>query len=335
MAQHILVTGGAGYIGSHAVRALVRNGYDVTVVDNLKRGHRELVDGAAHFFEVDIGDSTAMREIFQQAKEREMPITAVMHFAGRIEAGLSGKEREDFYHNNVVCGERLLRLRKEFDIRHFIFSSTAAVYGEPEEMPIREDAPLHPVNYYGMTKLEFEQRLKVEAEDRKDFRYVALRYFNACGADESGEIGEWHEHETHLIPNVLRVATGEMNRIEIYGTNYPTPDGTCVRDYIHVSDLVEAHLLALQYLEEGGESDVFNLGNGQGFSVYEVVQTAESVTGKTLLKIEESRREGDPPILLADSAKAREILGWQPQLSDLHQIIASAWKWEIKRLDHS
>ena len=332
MKQHILVTGGAGYIGSHAVRALLRESYDLTVVDNLKGGHREFVPPEAHFFETDIGDTALMHDLFQQQKERGMPITAVMHFAGRIEAGLSGKEREDFYYNNVVCGERLLRICEEFGVKYFIFSSTAAVYGEPETVPTREDASLHPVNYYGTTKLEFERRLAIESEkEGRDFHYVALRYFNAAGADSSGEIGEWHPHETHLIPRVLQVAKGELPRIEVYGADYPTKDGTCVRDYIHVNDLVDAHVLALKYLFDGGCSNVFNLGNGAGFTVRDIVSIAEAVVGGKLPVVEEPRREGDPAALVADSAKAREVLGWEPKRAALREIIESAWNWERKK----
>lgn len=333
MKQHILVTGGAGYIGSHAVRALLADGYDVTVVDTLKGGHREFVPPEAHFFQIDIGDTAMMREIFQQHKNREMPIQAVMHFAGRIEAGLSGKERDDFYYNNVVCGERLLRVCEEFGVGVFIFSSTAAVYGEPDEVPIRETTPLHPVNYYGTTKLEFEKRLQVETEKTgRNFRYVALRYFNAAGADARGGIGEWHPHETHLIPRVLRVAKGELPRVEVYGADYPTKDGTCVRDYIHVNDLVDAHLLALKYLFDGGASDVFNLGNGEGFTVRDIIVATEDVVGGKLPVVEEVRREGDPAVLVADSSKAREVLGWQPKHAELHDILQTAWDWERQRV---
>lgn len=332
MKQHILVTGGAGYIGSHAVRALIAAGYDVTVIDTLKGGHRQFVPPEAHFFETDIGDTQTMREIFQQQKDREMPIQAVIHFAGRIEAGLSGKERDDFTYNNVVCGERLLRICEEFEVNTFIFSSTAAVYGEPEEVPIRETSDLRPVNYYGTTKLEFERRLKVETEkEGRNFRYVALRYFNAAGAHPDGGIGEWHPHETHLIPRVLQVAKGELPRVEIYGVDYPTKDGTCVRDYIHVCDLVDAHLLALEYLFEGGRSDVFNLGNGEGFTVREIISVAEEIVGGKLPVVEETRREGDPAVLVADSTKAKLTLGWQPKHASLHDILQTAWAWERER----
>lgn len=332
MKKHILVTGGAGYIGSHAVRALLAGGYEVTVVDTLKGGHREFVHPDAHFFECDVGDSFLMGDIFQQQKDTGIPIEAVIHFAGRIEAGLSAKERDDFYYNNVVCGERLLMTCEEFGVNYFVFSSTAAVYGEPEEIPIKETASLHPVNYYGTTKLEFEKRLAIESEKtERGFSYVALRYFNAAGAHESGEIGEWHPHESHLIPRVLRVATGEIKRLEIFGVDYPTKDKTCVRDYVHVQDLVDAHLLALEYLFSGGKSDVFNLGNGNGFTVKEVVRTVENVTGKSVEVIEELRREGDPAVLVADSSKARSILGWVPKRADIKEIIASAWNWEQHR----
>jgi UDP-glucose 4-epimerase len=332
MKHHILVTGGAGYVGSHAVRALLRHGYEVTVVDNLKRGHLDFVHPDANFFECDIGDTALMRDILQQNVDSSTPISAVMHFAGRIEAGLSSKERDDFYYNNVVCGERLLRVCEEFSVKYFIFSSTAAVYGEPEEVPIREDALLRPVNYYGMTKLEFEKRLETEImKDDRDFHYVALRYFNAAGSSDSGEIGEAHLNETHLIPRVLRVAKGTAKRVELYGVDYPTRDGTCVRDYIHVEDLVDAHVLALQYLFDGGKSGVFNLGNGEGFTVKEVIDTAKKITGVDFPVIEEPRREGDPATLVADSAKARESLKWNPKRTGLSEIVESAWKWERHR----
>lgn len=331
MKHHILVTGGAGYIGSHAVWALLEAEYEVTVVDFLKRGHREFVHPDAHFFECDVGDTAMMRGIFEQQNEKGMPISAVMHFAGRIEAGLSMKEKDDFYYHNVVCGERLLMLCEEFGVKHFVFSSTAAVYGEPEEVPIKEDSALRPVNYYGMTKLEFEKRLEIEAnKPERGFSYVALRYFNAAGAHESAEIGEWHPHETHLIPRVLQAAKGELKRLDIYGVDYPTRDGTCVRDYIHVQDLVDAHVLALEYLFSGGKSDVFNLGNGNGFTVKEVIRAAEEVTGKTFSVVEELRREGDPAVLVADSTKAHSILGWTPKHPDLKDIIESAWRWECR-----
>lgn len=338
MIQHILVTGGAGYIGSHAVRALLAAGYEVSVVDHLQRGHRELVDERAHFFEVDLGDARRMREVFEECREYSVPVDSVMHFAGRIEAGLSERERDDFYHNNVVCGERLLGLCRDFGIKDFIFSSTAAVYGEPEcclrGEKIAENEPLHPINYYGSTKLEFEMRLRDEMEQEREqfgkagFRYVALRYFNAAGADSSGKLGEWHTVETHLIPRVLKAAKGELEGVEIYGVDYPTRDGTCVRDYIHVSDLIDAHLLALRYLSDGGASDVFNLGNGEGFTVREVVAAAERVTGVRLDVDECPRREGDPAFLVADSEKARRVLGWKPKHSDIERIITDAWRWE-------
>lgn len=332
MKHHILVTGGAGYIGSHAVRALLAAGYEVTVVDFLKRGHREFVHPDSHFFECDVGDTAMMRGVFQQQKDASFPIDAVIHFAGRIEAGLSAAERDDFFYNNVACGERLLMLCEDFDIKYFVFSSTAAVYGEPEEVPIKEDAALRPVNYYGMTKLEFEKRLEIESnKPDRGFSYVALRYFNAAGAHESAEIGEWHPHESHLIPRVLQAAKGEIKRLEIYGTDYHTKDGTCVRDYIHVQDLVDAHLLALEYLFAGGKSDVFNLGNGNGFTVKEVIRAAEDITGKTLNVIEDLRREGDPAVLVADSVKAQSILHWTPKYPNLKDIIQSAWKWELNK----
>lgn len=317
----ILITGGAGYIGSHAVRALLKVGHQVVVVDNLVNGHKKFVPEEVAFYKDDIGDSNAMKQIFT-----EHSVDAVMHFAGFIEAGLSMKEPEKFFDNNCVKGAVLLEVMREFGVKNMIFSSTAALYGNPVSLPIKEEDPLIPTNFYGETKLFFEKLLKIY-EQAYDFRYIALRYFNAAGADESGQIGEWHEPESHLIPRVLQTALGQHEAISIFGTDYDTQDGTCVRDYIHVSDLVDAHVLALDYLMKEAKSDVFNLGNGSGYSVREVIDSAKKVTGVDFKVVEASRREGDPETLVADSSKAEKILGWQQKHPALEEIIGSAWKW--------
>lgn len=325
--QKILVTGGAGYIGCHAVKALCDAGYSVVVADNLSNGLRELVDGRAKFVELDLRDVEGLNALFGAEK-----FDAVMHFAGSIEAGLSMKEPSAFFENNVVCGVNLLEAMRGAGVKRLIFSSTAAVYGNPVSVPIKEDAALEPVNFYGVTKLEFERLLK-KYDEFWGIKSVCLRYFNAAGADESGKIGEAHNPETHLIPLVLKglldkkEEAGGGSKLKVFGDDYDTPDGTCVRDYIHVKDLVDAHILALKFLVDQGRSDVFNLGNGKGFSVLEVIKTAEKVTGFSVEYEVASRREGDPAVLVADSTKAKEILGWKPAYYKLEDIIASAWRW--------
>ena len=319
--KKVLVTGGAGYIGSHAVRALVQHGYQVTVVDNLSKGHRAAVDPKAEFLELDLGNVDDLKNLF-----KSNVFDAVMHFAGSIEVGLSMKEPGLFFRNNFMNGLQLLEAMRAAGVKLIIFSSTAAVYGNPKTVPIREDAALNPTNFYGQSKLMFEELLK-KYDEFYGLKHVALRYFNAAGADSSGEIGQDYEPATHLITRVLKTALGKISDFKIFGTDYPTADGTCIRDYIHVSDLVDAHLLALEYLFKNGQSDVFNLGNGQGFSVKEVIDVAEKVTGKKLRIGEGPRREGDPALLVADAQKARQILGWKPQLFHLEDIIGTAWKW--------
>lgn len=343
--QKILVTGGAGYIGCHAVKALCEVGYDVVVVDNLSNGVRAAVDERARLVELDLGDIVGLYALF--GSER---FDAVMHFAGSIEAGLSMKEPRAFFENNLVCGMNLLEAMRLGGVQRIIFSSTAAVYGNPISVPIKEDAALEPVNFYGVTKLQFENLL-TKYDEFWGIKSVCLRYFNAAGADESGKIGEAHDPETHLIPLVLKglLARREgdrvVNKLKVFGDDYDTPDGTCIRDYIHVKDLVDAHLLALKYLSgglsPGGEiseeldkklvrSDVFNLGNGKGFSVLEVIKAAEKVTGMRVDYEVVARREGDPAVLVADSTKANEMLGWKPVYYKLEDIIASAWRWHQK-----
>jgi len=327
--KRILVTGGAGYIGSHAVRALIGAGYDVVVADNLINGHFEFVPQVIEFHKIDIGDEKGLSLIFDKALRCGRPFDAVMHFAGFIEAGLSMKEPFKFFDNNCNKGAVLLEVMRKFKVKNIIFSSTAAVYGDPVNVPIKEDDPLVPTNFYGETKLFFEKMLQVY-ERAYGFKSVSLRYFNAAGAAGDASIGEWHDPETHLIPRVLKTAMGYYDQMEIFGTDYDTKDGTCVRDYIHVVDLVKAHVLALEYLFEKKKSDVFNLGNGRGFTVKEVVELAKKVSGVDFKVVESKRRFGDPQTLVADCGKAKKILGWNPLHFDLEDIISSAWNWHAK-----
>lgn len=322
--QSILVVGGAGYIGSHMVLDLLQAGHEVVVLDNLSRGHRDLLAGGT-FVEGDLGDGRLLDRVFSQYR-----IAAVMHFAAYSLVGESVSKPLDYYRNNVAHTVELLAAMARHHVRCFIFSSTAAVYGEPRAMePLRENDPCQPTNPYGATKLAVERMLADNAA-AGDFRYVSLRYFNAAGADPSGRAGERHQPETHLIPLVLQVATGERQAIQIYGTDYPTPDGTCVRDYVHVHDLTQAHLLALKHLLNGGDSAVYNLGNNKGYSVREVVEMARRITMHPIPAIEAGRRAGDPAFLVADSTRIRRELGWQPRHEKLETIIESAWAWHQK-----
>jgi UDP-glucose-4-epimerase GalE len=312
----ILVVGGAGYIGSHAARALRRAGYEVIVYDNLCTGHRRLAQGF-ELVEADIADTAKLRSVLAR-------VEAVMHFAAHAYVGESGQNPRKYFRNNVEAGLNLLNATLDAGIRRFVFSSTCAVYGVPAKVPITEDTPRQPVNPYGTSKLFFENAL--EAYDRAyGLRSARLRYFNAAGADDSGEIGELHDPETHLIPLVL-AATQSGPELQIFGTDYPTPDGTCVRDYIHVNDLADAHVLALQHLEKGGESIAVNLGTGRGDSVVEVIRAAEGITGRSVRHKFGPRRPGDPPALVADPTRAQQVLGWKAA-RDLTEIVASAWKW--------
>jgi UDP-glucose-4-epimerase GalE len=317
----ILVTGGAGYIGSHAARALRRSGYEVVIYDNLSTGFRRLVQGF-ELVEGDIADDAKLRPVLAR-------VDGVMHFAAHAYVGESVENPRKYFRNNVLGALSLLNSVLDAGIRRFIFSSTCAVYGLPEQVPITELEKREPVNPYGATKLSFENAL--EAYDRAyALRSVRLRYFNAAGADESGETGELHDPETHLIPLVLAATTGQGTELKIFGSDYATPDGTCVRDYIHVSDLADAHVLALQYLErEGGESVAINLGTGRGNSVLEVIRAAEKVTGRTVRRKMGARRAGDPPVLVADASKAERVLGWTAK-RDLDDIVSSAWAWMQK-----
>ncbi len=319
----VLVTGGAGYIGSHTVRALLAAGHEVCVLDNLSRGHRGAVPKGIPFYENDIMDAEVV-DIIRREK-----IESIMHFAAHSQVGESMENPAIYYENNVVGSYRLCEYARQAGVKHFVFSSTAAVYGEPEDIPIKEEAQLKPTNVYGRTKLMIEQMLE-DYSQIYGITYVALRYFNAAGADESGDIGEDHEPETHLIPVVLQTALGQRESVTMFGTDYPTPDGTCVRDYIHVTDLAEAHVLAMEYLWNGGASRVYNLGSENGFSVKEIINAAKSVTEVDFTVKEGARRSGDPAKLVASSARIREELHWNPSRSEVKRVISDAWRWHLK-----
>ena len=317
----ILVCGGAGYIGSHAVHALVEKGEQVVIVDNLQTGHRGALNPAAKFYEGDIRDAAVLDKIFTENK-----IEAVIHFAANSLVGESMEKPLLYFNNNVYGMQVLLEAMVRHGVDKIVFSSTAAVYGEPKRVPIHEDDETCPTNTYGETKLTMEKMMKWVSR-ANGVRYVSLRYFNAAGALPDGSIGEDHKTETHLIPLILQVPTGRRDHITVFGDDYPTPDGTCLRDYIHVVDLADAHVLALEYLRKGGASDIFNLGNGQGFSVKEMIAAAEKATGRSIKVEIGARRAGDPAQLIASSEKARTVLGWKPQFTDVEQVIGTAWKW--------
>ncbi|MEB3149627.1 MAG: UDP-glucose 4-epimerase GalE [Sphaerospermopsis sp.] len=323
----ILVTGGAGYIGSHAVKALLQAGYQVLILDNLVYGHRDLVEQVLQvkLIEGDIEDRPLLDHLFQTHK-----IEAVMHFSAYAYVGESVTDPDKYYRNNVVATLTLLEAMLAASIKKFVFSSTCATYGVPKFIPITEDHPQNPINPYGATKLMVE-RILSDFDVAYGLKSVCFRYFNAAGADPSGLLGEDHNPETHLIPLVLQTALGQRQSISIFGTDYPTPDGTCIRDYIHVSDLADAHILGLEYLLKGCESNVFNLGNGNGFSVREVIAAAQEVTGINISVQECDRRPGDPPSLIGSSEKARKILGWQPIYPNIKDIVTHAWNWHQKR----
>ena len=323
----ILVLGGAGYIGSHTVYRLIEAGRDVVVADNLQTGFKEAVHPKARFYQLDIRDKGALDELFRKEK-----IEGVIHFAASSQVGESMTNPLKYYNNNLYGTMTLLKSMVKNGVDKIVFSSTAATYGEPERVPIMEDDRTEPTNPYGETKLAMEKMFKWTAKAH-GLRYVSLRYFNACGADTDGNIGEAHDPESHLIPIILQVPNGKRDHVSIFGTDYPTPDGTCVRDYIHVTDLAEAHILALKYLINGGESDIFNLGNGVGFSVREVIETARKVTGHPIPAVEGKRRAGDPARLIASSEKAKKILGWNPCHDSLEEIISSAWNWHKNHPD--
>lgn len=322
----ILVTGGAGYIGSHAVLALQKAGYQVVILDNLVYGHRDIVEILQ--VELVIGD-TSDRALLDSLFSR-LNITAVMHFAAYAYVGESVENPAKYYRNNVLGTLTLLEAMVAASVKKFVFSSTCATYGVPEILPIPEEHPQNPINPYGASKLMVE-RILSDFDTAYGLKSVCFRYFNAAGAHPSGLLGEDHNPETHLLPLVLLTALGKRESVSIFGTDYPTPDGTCVRDYIHVCDLADAHVLGLKYLLEGGDSQVFNLGNGSGFSVKEAIDTVREVTGKEIKVIECDRRPGDPPVLVGSSEKAKKILGWHPQYSELRDIISHAWKWHQQR----
>ncbi len=322
----ILVTGGAGYIGSHAVLALKRAGYGVAVIDNLVYGHRELVEKLqVELIVGDTNDRALLDKLFATHN-----ISAVMHFSAYAYVGESVTDPDKYYRNNVVGTLTLLEAMLAASIKQFVFSSTCATYGVPNQVPIPEDHSQNPINPYGFTKLAVE-RILMDFDVAYGLKSVLFRYFNAAGADPTGLLGEDHEPETHLIPLVLMAALGKRDSVSIFGTDYPTPDGTCIRDYIHVTDLADAHILGMEYLLQGGDTAVFNLGNGNGFSVKQVIEAAEKVAGRDIKIIESDRRPGDPPILVGSSDKARKILGWKPQYPDIQDIISHAWQWHQQR----
>lgn len=317
----VLVVGGAGYIGSHAVRALLKDGEDVVILDNLQTGHVESIPQDVRFYEGDLRDRTFVKEVF--AKEA---ITDVLHFAANSLVGESMTDPLAYYDNNVFGTQVLLETIRDAGVKRIVFSSTAATYGDQTRMPIDETALTNPTNTYGATKLAMESMIRW-CDQAHDIRSVALRYFNVAGAIATGEIGEDHDPETHLIPIVLQVANGQRDAITVFGDDYATEDGTCIRDYIHVQDLVDAHLLALRYLREGGASDVFNLGTANGLSVLEIIEAARRVTGHNIPVRLGERRSGDPAKLIASSDKARRILGWTPTRSNVETILTDAWNW--------
>ena len=317
----VLVLGGAGYIGSHTVYALIEKGEDVVIIDNLETGYIEAVHPQARFYQGDIRDRDFVDSVLDKEK-----IDAVIHFAANSLVGESMTNPLKYYDNNVNGTKVLLQSMVAHGLNKIVFSSTAATYGEPESVPILETDKTEPTNTYGETKLAMEKMFKW-TDIAHGMKYVSLRYFNACGAHVSGEIGEAHSPETHLIPLVLQVPLGQREAISIYGDDYPTSDGTCIRDYIHVTDLAQAHILAVEYLMKGNDSNIFNLGNGIGFTVKEVIDVARKVTGHPIPAVITPRRTGDPAKLIASSDKAKSVLGWNPQHADLEEIISSAWKW--------
>ncbi len=318
----VLVLGGAGYIGSHTVDRLVDQGQDVVVVDSLVTGHRAAVNDKAKFYQGDLADQDFMRKVFTENPE----IDAVIHFAAYSLVAESMKKPLKYFDNNTAGMIKLLEVMNEFDIKNIVFSSTAATYGIPEKMPIMESDPQDPINPYGESKLMMEKIMRW-ADEAYGTKFVALRYFNVAGAKPDGSIGEDHGPETHLIPIVLQVAQGKRDKLQIYGDDYNTPDGTNVRDYVHPFDLADAHILAVDHLRKGNESNAFNLGSSTGFSNLEIVEAARKVTGKEIPAEIAPRRGGDPDSLIASSDKAREILGWKPQFDNIERIIETAWAW--------
>jgi len=319
----ILVAGGAGYIGSHTVKHLLQEGFDVITLDNFSSGKRELITGGK-IIEADLMEKEAITEVFKMHD-----IHAVLHFASLIQVGESYINPQKYFQHNLITSLNLLEVMLEFNVKNFIFSSSAAVYGIPESTPITESHPLRPYNPYGETKFFVETILKDYA-GAYDLRFISLRYFNAAGADPEGQIGEMHEPETHLIPNILLFLLGRKDSFNLFGTDFPTPDGTAIRDYIHVSDLASAHVLALKKLLQSPQSEFINLGANKGYSVLEIIRKIEEITGIAVQFTPKPRREGDVPILLASKEKAEQILGWTLQFSDIETIIETAWNWHRK-----
>ena len=317
----ILVVGGAGYIGSHCVKGLLNKGYEVVVIDNLYRGHRKAVDSKAVFYKGDINNASLLDKVFKEHK-----ITGVIHFAANSLVGESMQDPLTYFHNNVGGMESLLEAMQRHQVKYIVFSSSAAVYGEPKQIPIKEEDPTIPTNPYGETKLMMEKMMKW-CDSAYGMKYVALRYFNVAGADPSGVIGEDHRPETHLIPLVIEAALGRHPQLTIYGNDYPTKDGTCVRDYIHITDLIDAHILALDYLLKGGKSDVFNLGSATGYSVQEIITAATKVMGMKVPTIMGPRRAGDPSVLIASREKAVKILHWTPKHDSIEECIKDAYNF--------
>lgn len=317
----ILVLGGAGYIGSHAVYQLANQGMDVVVVDNLQTGHKEAIHPKASFYEGDLRDKEFLSGVFEKEE-----ITQVLHFAANSLVGESVEQPLKYFHNNVYGLQVLLEVMQQHGVKEIVFSSTAAVYGEPAVIPITENEPTNPTNPYGESKLMMEKMMRW-CEEAYGIRYVSLRYFNVAGARSTAEIGEDHTPETHLVPIIFQVALGQREHISVFGDNYATPDGTCIRDYVHVEDLIDAHLLALNYLSRKGESIILNLGSSQGFSVNEMIKEAREVTGHPIPAKVAPRRAGDPSTLVASSEKARSILGWEPSRTTIKTILQDAWNW--------
>ncbi len=322
----ILVCGGAGYIGSHTVKELLKEGFSAVVLDNFSTGKKELLVGG-DLIQADMLDRAALKAAFQN-----QDIAAVFHFASLIQVGESYVNPHKYYSHNLVCSLNLLEAMLQAGVKKIIFSSSAAVYGLPEKIPIPESHPLNPFNPYGQSKFFVETILR-DYDKAYGLKFISLRYFNAAGADPDGRLGEMHDPETHLIPNIMLYLLGKKKSFEVYGTNFPTPDGTAVRDYIHVTDLASAHVLALKRLLKNQESDVFNLGATRGYSVLEVIQAVEKVTGRRVIYEPMPRRRGDVPILLASKEKAEQVLGWQLSHSGLETIVETAWEWHKKQLE--
>lgn len=317
----ILVVGGAGYIGSHTVYELIERGENVVIVDNLQTGFSSLIHPEAKFYKGDLRDKKFLESVFEKEQ-----IDGVIHFAADSLVGVSMKDPLAYFDNNVYGMLVLLQTMHKFGVSNIVFSSTAATYGEPKRVPIEESDPTFPTNPYGETKLTMEKMMKW-CDKAYGMKYVALRYFNACGAHPNGKIGELHDPETHLIPLILQVPLGKRDAISVFGNDYPTKDGTCIRDYIHVCDLADAHIRALAYLKENGKSETINLGNGEGYSVLEIIEAARKVTGKPIPVNMEDRRAGDPARLIANPKKAKDILGWTPRYTNVEEIIMTAWNF--------